>query len=158
MEIDDVDALLAEPHHTALGVDGVADDDLLEAELVDHAAAIPAGSEGGDEDGVAPGGAAAGGAEGVGFAVERAVAFLHEAVMAGTEERAVRMKDGAPHGNAAFGQSDASLFQRDCEHGVSVRFRRNYGRHAVETNTRNPLDSTTVPTDTGLQPAASRHR
>src|ERR1700686_5185888 len=41
VQVDDIDALLLEPVHTALGVDAVADNHLVEAELVDQAAAVP---------------------------------------------------------------------------------------------------------------------
>jgi hypothetical protein len=47
--------------------------------------------------------AAASGAEGVGLAVERAVALLHEAVSASAKQGSVDMKDSAANGNSTFG-------------------------------------------------------
>ena len=58
-------------------------------------------------------GPAAGVAEGVGFAVEGAVAFLDEAVVAFAEEGSVDVEDGAADGDAAFGVTDAGLFEGD---------------------------------------------
>ena len=68
-QIDDVDALLPKPKHAALGVNAVAHDHLAEAELVNHAGAIPAGSQRRDQDGVVPGRSSSGSSEGVGLAM-----------------------------------------------------------------------------------------
>ncbi len=120
VQVEDVYAFFAEVVDAALGVDGVADDDLVEAELVDESGAVPAGCEGGDEDLVVPVGVAAGGAEGVSFAVEGAVALLNETVAAGAEEGSVDVEDGSADGDSAFADSDAGLFDGDGEHALGI--------------------------------------
>src|SRR5690349_18764952 len=55
IEVDDGDAVVAEPVEAAGEVDRFADDDGTDAELADEAAAIPARGERGRHDGVAVG-------------------------------------------------------------------------------------------------------
>src|ERR1700691_264829 len=128
-QIEDVEAPLAEPDDAALGVDAVTDDHAFKLKLVDEAGAIPARSEGGHQDEVAVAGLAACGAEGVGFAVHGRVAVLYQAVAACAEQDAVGAEDGPADRDAAFGKSNASLFERDSEHRLRVAV--NFHRQSV---------------------------
>jgi hypothetical protein len=114
--VDDVDALLLEPIHSALRILRVAHDNAAEAELIDEPAAIPAGRQSGDENGVVPGGASARRAEGVGLTVERAVALLHEPVASLADQLAIEGEDCSADRHAAFVKTDARLFERNCKH------------------------------------------
>jgi hypothetical protein len=116
VQVEDVEAFFFEPGEAALGVDGVAYDDLFEFELMNEAGAVEAGGECGDEDGVVPVGAATGVAEGVGFAVEGAVAFLDQAVVAFAEEGSVDVEDGSADRDAAFGVAYAGFFEGYGQH------------------------------------------
>jgi len=98
-------------------VDALAEDEGLEAELADEAAAVPAGGERGDHDEVAVGTLAPGIAEGVGFAVEARVVLLDAAVVAAADEGSVVAEDGGTDGEATFGETDAGFFEGDGEHG-----------------------------------------
>src|ERR1700722_486672 len=120
-QVDDVETFFSQPDAAALGVDGVADNDLLEAELKDEAGAIPAGRKRGDQNQIAEVRLAASGAERVRFAVQGRVAVLHQTIAARADERAVGAKNGAPDGDAAFFQSDASLLKRYSEHARRVQ-------------------------------------
>ena len=111
VQVEDVEAFFFEPGEAALGVDGIAYDDLLELELVDEAGAVQAWGKRCDQYGVVPVRAAACIAEGVGFAVEGAVAFLDEAVVAFAEQDSVNVEDGSADGDAAFGVAYAGFFE-----------------------------------------------
>src|SRR5882757_2623551 len=130
MQIDNVDALLLEPVHTALRIHAITDDHLAEAELINQTTAVPARGERGDQDRVAPGRTAPGSAEGVGFSVQRAVAFLHQAVVPCSQQGAVDMEDGSPNGNSALSKANAGLFQCDSQHARCIQSRSNHGFHA----------------------------
>src|SRR5258708_36701273 len=67
VEVDDLDAIFAEPVDAAVEIAGFADDYGGDAELADEAAAIPARRQRGDHNFVAIGALAAGPAEGVVF-------------------------------------------------------------------------------------------
>src|SRR5690606_11205701 len=81
-EVDHLHAVFAQPVVPALEIHRIAHHHGTDAELAHQAAAVPAGRERGDHDGVAVGALAAGLAEGVGFAVHRRVVLLHAAVAA----------------------------------------------------------------------------
>lgn len=102
IEVDDVDAVFAEPVDTTLEGAAFADDQCADAELADEAAAVPAGCESGDHDQVAVGGLAAGAAEGVGFAVDGGVAVLNAAVVPTTDEFAILSEERCADRNSAF--------------------------------------------------------
>ncbi len=125
MEVDDVDAEFTEPVFAAGEVLVFADDDSLETELADEAAAIPARGERGDHDEVAIGLLAACVAEGVGFAVDAGVGLLDAAVVASADERGCSIllgaEDSGADGEAAFGETGAGFFESDGEHGFVVR-------------------------------------
>src|SRR5450631_1113589 len=130
MQIDNVDALLLEPVHTALRVHAITDDHLAEAELINQTAAVPARGERGDQDRVVPGWAAPGSAKGVGLSVQRAVALLHQAVVPCSQQRAVDMEDRTAHGNSTLSKANARLFQCDRQHAMRVQSRSNHGFHS----------------------------
>src|SRR5882762_614033 len=75
--------------------------------------------------------------------------------MTGAQQDAAGEEDGSAYANAAFGESNASLLERDGQQAMGIRSRPNHGLHAVETNTRNSPDSTAVPTR-HRSPARSR--
>src|SRR5579862_636079 len=113
MQVDDLDAVVEEPRSATLGIHAVTHDHLTEAKLVDHSAAVPAGSQSCDQDGVVPGGAASSGSKGVGLAMQRSVTLLHQPVMSRTQQCAIEVEDRSAYRNAALSEADASLFQRD---------------------------------------------
>src|SRR5215472_9491259 len=86
VEVNDGDAILAEPLDATLEVDGFADQHGADAKLADEAAAIPAGRKRGDHDFVAIPALASGAAKGVGFAVDGRIAFLNASVVALAEK------------------------------------------------------------------------
>src|ERR1700722_1022748 len=120
-QIDNVETLFSQPDAAALGIDGIADNHLLEAELKDEAGAIPAGCQRRDQDQIAEVRLAAGGAERVRLAVHGGVAVLHQTIAASADERAVGAKNGAADGDTAFFQSDASLLEGYSEHARGVQ-------------------------------------
>src|SRR3989304_325816 len=68
-QVDDLDAVLAQPLDAAAEIHGFADHDGPDIELAHQAAAVPAGRERRDHDLVAVAALPAGLAEGIGFAV-----------------------------------------------------------------------------------------
>ena len=112
-EIEDFNSLLFQPRYATLGVDAVADDDLLELELRDESGAVPAWRERGDENEITVGWLSTGGAEGICLTVHGWVAVLDEAIAASAEEFAIGGEDGAAYRDAAFGKSYAGLLNRD---------------------------------------------
>jgi hypothetical protein len=116
IEVDDFDVERAKPVDAALKRARFADDDAGETELADEAAAIPARSERCDHGELAIGALAAGVAEGVGFSVQRRIAKLHAAIVAGAEQRAAFIKNGSADGDAAFGEAFACFGESDREH------------------------------------------
>src|SRR3546814_3350764 len=84
-QVDDLDAVLAQPLDPAVEVHRLAHHHRADVELPHQAAAVPARGERGDHDGVAIAALAAGLAEGVGFAVHGRGAFLHPAIVAAAE-------------------------------------------------------------------------
>src|SRR5690606_15918864 len=120
VEVDDLNALFAQPLVPALEVDRLAHHHRADAELPDQAAAVPARGQGGDHDGVAVGALAAGLAEGVGLAVHGRIVFLHPAVVAAAEQGAVGGEQGRADRDAALGQALAGLLDGDGEQGAVV--------------------------------------
>src|SRR5690606_23231461 len=119
-EIDHLDAVLAQPVVATLEVDRFAHHHGADPELLHQPAAIPARRERGDHDRVAVGTLAAGLAEGVGFAMDGRVAFLHAAVVAAAEQGAVFAEQRRADGNSAFGQAKAGFGNGGGEHGAVV--------------------------------------
>src|SRR5690606_4605288 len=108
-QVDDVDAVLAQPVEAAVEVHRLAHYHGADVELAHQAAAVPARGQGGDHDGVPVAALAAGLAEGVGFAVHGRVAFLHAAVVAAAEQGAVVAVQRGANRDAAFGQALAGF-------------------------------------------------
>jgi len=76
MQVDDLDAIFAEPTDATSEINGLADDYGRNAELADQAAAIPTGRQRGDHDLVAIGALPSRAAESVRFSVDGRVVFL----------------------------------------------------------------------------------
>ncbi len=99
VEVDDFDAVLAQPVEAASEGAAFAHDQRADAELAHQAAAIPAWSQCGDHDFVAVAALPAGAAKGVSLGVNAGVALLHAAIMTLAEQRSpVRAKSAAPMG------------------------------------------------------------
>jgi len=137
VEIDDFDVERAEPVDAALECAGFTDDDAGKTELANQAAAIPAGSEGSDHSEFAIAALAAGVAEGVGFSVERGIAELHAAIVAGAEERAVFVENGGADGDAAFGEAFAGFGDGDGEHGGGIESVFHWLNYCTERESQN---------------------
>ena len=86
VQVDDGYAILAQPVDAAGKSAALAHDHRADAELAHQPAAIPARRQSGDHDHVAVTALAAGAAEGVGFAVNAGIAFLHAAVAAAADQ------------------------------------------------------------------------
>jgi hypothetical protein len=116
IEVDDVDAMFAEPVEAAGEVSAFADYQGADVELADEAAAIPAWSESGDHDQVAVGTLPAGATEGVCFAMDGRVALLDAAIVAAAEQGAILVEESGADGDASFGESEAGFVERDGKH------------------------------------------
>src|SRR3546814_12143594 len=106
-QVDDLDAVLAQPLDPAVEVHRLAHNHRADVELPHQAAAVPARGERGDHDGVAIAALAAGLEEGVGFAGHGRVAFLHAAIVAAAEPAAVLVIGTSADREAAFGTAGA---------------------------------------------------
>src|SRR3546814_14496004 len=111
-QVDDLDAVLAQPRNPAVEVHRLAHHHGADVELPHQAAAVPARGERGDHDRVAVAALAAGLAEGVGFAVHGRVAFLHAAVAAAAEQADVLVIERRADRAAAFGPAGATSEER----------------------------------------------
>src|SRR5690606_9900250 len=109
VEVDDLNALFAQPLVPALEVDRLAHHHRADAELPDQATAVPARRERGHHDGVAVGALAPGLAEGIGLAVHGRIVFLHPAVVATAEQGAVAAEQGRADRDAALGEALAGF-------------------------------------------------
>jgi hypothetical protein len=118
VEIDDPDAILAQPVKTAGKVAALTHDERADAELAHQTAAIPAGRERSDHHHVAIAALAAGAAEGVGFGVHAGVSMLHSAVVAAAHQLSGFAEKRRANGDASFDESEAGLFESDGEHLV----------------------------------------
>jgi len=118
VEINYIDAILAEPFDAAGKIHRLADHDSADPELPDQAAAEPAGSKRGDHDFVAVGAMTPGLAERIGLAVNRRVAMLNPTIVPAAEKLAVLAEEGRADGNATFRQALPRFFNRDAQHGV----------------------------------------
>ena len=116
VEVDDFDAVFAQPIQTAGKGAALADDQCSDAELPHQPAAIPARSERGDHDQVAIAALAAGAAKGVGLPVHAGVALLHAPVMAAAQQLAGAFEEGRSDRNAALGASQARFFKSHRQH------------------------------------------
>src|SRR5207248_10203147 len=77
---------------------------------------ISARSEGRDHDLVAIGSLAAGPAKRVGFAVGGRISFLHPAIVALAQKLSFASEKSGADRNSAFGESGASLCERNLQH------------------------------------------
>ena len=82
VQVDDVDAVFAQPVQSAEERAAFAHYERADAKLPHQSAAIPAGREGGDHDEIAIALLPSGKTKGVGFGVNAGVALLHAAVVA----------------------------------------------------------------------------
>src|SRR5579862_7138061 len=86
VEIEHLHAALAQPAHAALEGTGLTDQYGRNAELQDQAAAVPAGRQRRDHDGVAIAALSPGISERIGFSVHRWIAVLHPAAVPGPQQ------------------------------------------------------------------------
>jgi amino acid transporter len=127
-----------------LGVNAIADDYLFEAKLVDQSGTVPARRERSHEDKIAVAGLATRGAESIGFTVHRGIAILDQAVAAHAHDSTIGTEDCSANRDTSLGESNAGLFERDCQHAVRVQSR----FHPEECNTAKLLDSMERPKQT----------
>jgi len=120
VEIDHVNAVLAEPINASREGTAFADHHGSDAELADQAAAVPARSQRGDHDEVAVAALAAGAAEGVRFAVNAGVALLDAAIAAPAQHFTSLGEQRGADGDAPFVESGAGFFNSDGEHAGVV--------------------------------------
>lgn len=113
VEIDDGDAVFAEPVDAALEGLGFADDDGADPKLANQPRAVPARCERGRHDRVAVAALAAGLAKGVRLTVDGRIALLHAAVAAAAEQIPRRVKKCGADGDAALGESETGFFDGD---------------------------------------------
>ena len=116
VQIDDFDAVFAQPVQSAGEGAALADDERADAKLPHQSAAIPAGREGGDHDQVAIAFLSPGTAKSVGFAVHAGVALLHAAIVAPAEQIAGSGKECRADGDSPFGQPGACFLKGDFQH------------------------------------------
>ncbi len=112
-EIDDRDAVFAQPIEAAGKVDGLADDHRADPELPHEAAAVPARGECRDHDRVAVGPLAAGLAECVRLAVDRRIALLDASIVPAAEQPTLPVEERRAYRDAALGEAEPRLFERD---------------------------------------------
>src|SRR4029077_9775318 len=105
--------VFAEPVDATAEVYGLTDDHCADAELADKATAIPARGKRRNHDLVAVSALAAGLSKGVGFPVNRGIAFLDSAIVATAEEFSFAIEEGRADGDAAFGETEAGIVQSD---------------------------------------------
>lgn len=138
VEVDDLDAELAEPVDAAAEVLALADDETAEAELADEAGAVPAGGEGGDHGDGAVAALAAGAAEGVGLGMGAGVAILHAAVVAGGDEAAVGVVERGTDGKAALVEAEAGFVKGGNEHRFGLGAQGGVKRYIGDQGSRVP--------------------
>ena len=116
IEVDDFDAVGAEPFYAALKRAAFAHDNCTEAKLAYKAAAIPAWSQRRNHHQIAITSLTAGTAKCVSLAVNAGVAFLYSAVVPAAHEFFRAREDGRANRNSSFGTANARFIQRDCQH------------------------------------------
>lgn len=122
VEIDNFNAKGPKPLDPALEISALSNNDCLESKLANQPAAIPAGSERCDHDLVAIAALPAGIAEGIRFAMQRRIAILYAAVVAGAQQVSFVIKNRGPNWDSPFGEAFARFSKRGSKH-VSVDFR-----------------------------------
>jgi len=124
VEVDDFDAVFAEPVEAAGKGAALPHDQSADAELAHQATAIPAGSQRGYHDQVAIAALSAGAAEGVRLAVDAWIALLHAAIVTAADQLAGAAKKGSSDWDAAFIETKAGFFKRHGQHAfVQPRIR-----------------------------------
>jgi hypothetical protein len=120
VEVDHVDAVLAEPLRAALEGDALADDEGADVELAHEATAVPARRQSGHHDGVAVAALPPGLAEGVGLRVHRGVVLLHAPVVAASEQLPLPVEHRCADRDAALGQAQARLGYGYVQHRLVI--------------------------------------
>lgn len=105
---------------TALEGDRLADHHGADIELAHQSAAVPAGRQRSDHDGVLVAALTAGLAEGIGFAMHGRIVFLHAAVVTTAEQAPVVVIQRRADRDAAFGQALAGFGNGGVEQGAVV--------------------------------------
>src|SRR5690242_279723 len=85
-EVDDLNAMIAQPIDAADKGAALTDNDSAESELPNEAATVPAGRERSDHDQIAITALAPGAAECIGFPVDTGIALLNAAIVAAADK------------------------------------------------------------------------
>lgn len=115
VEIDDMDAALAEPVDAALEGLGFAHDDGANTELAYEAAAVPARSERCRHDRVAIGALPSRFTKGVGLPVGRRIILLNTPIVTAAQEISFPVEESRSDRNAALAEALTGFFDRYLE-------------------------------------------
>src|SRR5690349_8120001 len=107
LEINDFDAVFAQPIDSTVKIYRLPHDDGSDSKLTNQSAAVPARGKGCDHDFVAIGSLEARAAKRVSFAMCRRVAFLHSSIVASSQERSFASEKSCANGDSTFGKADA---------------------------------------------------
>jgi hypothetical protein len=113
VEIDHLNAVIAEPVDPALECFGFADDDRADAELADEAAAVPAWGERRRHYRVSIAALAARFAKSIRLPVDRRIILLHAAIVAAAKQIAFAVEQRRSDRDTALGRSKTSFFDGD---------------------------------------------
>src|SRR5581483_4627896 len=120
VEIDDFDAILAEPLDSPTESAALAYDDYSDAKLPHQPAAIPAGSERCDHHQIAIAALAAGAAKGIRLAVDTGIALLHTAIAATAHQLTRAREEGRADWNATLCKPQTRLVECHIQHAPIV--------------------------------------
>ena len=121
-QIDNMESLQTQKSDATLRIHTFANDHLSEPELIDQSSAVPAWSKRRHQDQICIARLSACGAKRVGFTVHRRVAILHEAIAAGSEQRAILAENRSADRNASFGKANTSLIKRHRKHAMGIEW------------------------------------
>ena len=121
-QIDNMESLQTQKSDATLRIHTFANDYLFEPELINQSGAVPTRCESGHENKIGVAWLSPCGAKRIGFRVHRRVAILHQAIAAGSEQRAILAENRSAHRDASFGKADSGLFDGDSQHGVRIEW------------------------------------
>ena len=114
-EVDDLDAVFAQPIQSPVEVHGLSNNYFADAKLTHQTAAIPARRKRGDHNFIAVTALPAGFAKSIGFRVHGRIIFLNAAVVTAPEKFPLTVKKRRADRNASFSKTKSSLGNRDFE-------------------------------------------
>lgn len=108
-EVDDLDAVFAQPIQAAAEIHGLPDNYFADAKLTNQSTAIPARRKRGNHNLIAIAALPARFAKSVRFRVHGSIVFLNAAVMAAPKEFSVAIEKRRANRNASFGKTKPGL-------------------------------------------------